>query len=40
MNKTIKMQCSFYVRVCICSKHSYGQFNKNDLFARVCVCTC
>ena len=23
--------------MCVCSKHSYGQFNKNDLFAHVCV---
>ena len=37
MIKIIKIQCSFYVRVCVCRKYSYGQFNKNDLFARVCV---
>ena len=38
MIKIIKIQCSFYVRVC--RKYSYGQFNKNDLFARVCMCIC
>ena len=38
MIKIIKIQCSFYVLVCVCRKYSYGQFNKNDLFTRVCVC--
>ena len=38
MIKIIKI-CSFYVCVCVCvcGKHSYGQFNINDLLARVCV---
>ena len=40
MIKTIKIPCSFYVCVCIYRKHSYGQFNINDLFAHVCMCTC
>ena len=40
MMKIIKIQCSFYVRVCVCRKHSYGQFNKNNLFAHVCRCIC
>ena len=37
MIKIIRIQRSFYVRVCVCRKHSYGQFNKNDLFVCVCV---
>ena len=28
MIEIIKIQCSFYLHVCICRKHSYGQFNK------------
>ena len=40
MIKTIKIQCSFYARGCLRRKHNYGPFNKNDLFVRVCVCTC
>ena len=24
--------------MCVCRKHSYGQFDKNDLFARVGEC--
>ena len=25
------------VCVCVCRKYCYGQLNKNDLFARVCM---
>ena len=28
------------MHVCVSRKYSYGQFNKNDLFAHVCVCVC
>ena len=33
MIKIIEIQCSFYVRACMASSI------KNDLFARVCMCT-
>ena len=36
MIKIIKIQCSFYVRACVCRKYSYGQFNKK-WFVRPCV---
>ena len=37
MNKTIRMQGSFYVHVRVYSKHSYDQFNKmiSSLVVRV-----
>ena len=36
--KIIKIQCSFYVRVCVCRKYSYCQFNKNMICLPVCAC--
>ena len=38
MIKIIKIQCSFYLRVCVCRKHSYGQSNKKMICSPVCAC--
>ena len=38
MIKIIKKQCSFYVRVYVCRKYSYGQLNKTMICSPVCAC--
>ena len=35
----IKIQCSFFVGVCVRRKYSYDQFNKK-ICSPVCVCVC
>ena len=36
--KIIKIQCSFYLHVCVCRKYSYGQLNKNMICLPVYAC--
>ena len=37
-NKIIKMQCSFYMRLWVCRKYSYGQLNKIMICSPLCAC--